>query len=251
MSQKKTKVRLEHHTTLKDEILCHFPYAIFSVVLSMIIVSFITLVTKTNKQVHDLFHLFHYLHLVFSATGVVLTFRRFSQNKVGALVAGILIPAAFCTLSDMIVPYVGGEVIGLHTHLHWCFIDHFWTVVPFLLIGVINGFVMGSHSSSQKMFYSTGSHFLHILVSSMASILFLVSFGFTEWYSYLAFIFVLLIGAVLVPCTLSDIVVPMVFARLHGTDSDSMPSAGCCLSTVSKEPKEQCDAGITHENDSN
>ena len=241
------KIPLEHHSTVKEEILCHFPYAIFSIVLSMIMVSLITVSSLGSAKLYDLFHLFHYLHLVFSATGVVLTFRRFSRNFFGAFLAGIFVPALFCTLSDMIVPYIGGRCIGLDVHFHWCFFEHFWAVIPFLAIGLINGMIMGSHTNSQKLFYSTGSHFAHILVSSMASILFLVSAGFAEWHGQLAAVFMILIIAVLLPCTLSDIVVPMIFARLHG--EKEFDSGGCCLTTDANKMK-HCNGGTKHENDS-
>jgi len=47
----------------------------------------------------------------------------------------------------------------------------------------------------------------------MASILYMVSFGFAKWYSQMGLVFILMILAVLIPCTLSDIVVPMMFAK--------------------------------------
>ena len=87
-------------------------------------------------------------------------------------------------------------------------------MLPFLLVGVLNGWTMSSHPTSTRLFYSTTFHFVHIFVSSMAAMLYLISFGFYEWWDRMGFVFIFLIVAVLVPCTMSDIVVPMLFARM-------------------------------------
>jgi len=200
---------------LREEIFCHLPYAIFSVSLGLIILS---LLSYANGQgtvlgAHRLFHSLHYLHLIFSATGAILMFRKYSQNFVLSLLVGTAVPAVFCTLSDAILPYFGGRLAGLDMHFHWCFVQHLPTVLPFLVIGMLNGWVISSHFASSQIFYSTGSHFLHIFVSSMASIMYLVSFGFSSWGEHMGFVFLFLLFAVLVPCTLSDIVVPLLFAR--------------------------------------
>jgi hypothetical protein len=149
----------------------------------------------------------------------MLTFRRFSKNVLLGVVVGLAVPAVFCTASDAVLPYLGGRFVNLDMHFHWCFLSHLDTVLPFLGIGMINGWVMSSHPSSRHLFYSLGFHFIHIFISSMAAILYLVSFGFYEWWARMGFVFLFLVLAVLIPCTLSDIVVPMIFARFKGSSS--------------------------------
>lgn len=207
-----------HHHSMWDELLCHFPYAIFSVALCMIFLSFITDFGDAGKKTsiaYRLFHNFHFLHLLFAGTGAVLTFRRYSKSKILCFFAGILIPTVFCTLSDAMLPYLGGRLVSLDMHFHWCFLKHIGTVAPFLITGVINGWVISSHASSLQLVYSIGFHFSHILISAMASMLYLISFGFHDWWNHMGFVFLFLIGAVLIPCTLSDIVAPMLFAALR------------------------------------
>lgn len=210
---------LEHHHTVLAEILCHLPYAIFSVAFALICLSLLSYSGSTAggsvaSVTYRLFHNFHYLHLLFAATGTVLTFRRYSQNVVWGIAVGFLVPAIFCTFSDAFLPYLGGKMVNLNMHFHWCFLSHLDTVLPFLIVGMINGWVMSSHASNRQLFYSLGFHFIHILISSMASVLYLVSFGFYDWWAKMGFVFVFLIVAVLIPCTISDIVVPMLFAKM-------------------------------------
>lgn len=215
----------EHHThTLSQELLCHLPYAIFSVAFGLIVLSCLQFITSGAagtpaipvKAAKALFHSFHFLHLIFAATGTVLMFLRFSANTLAALVVGTLAPAIFCLLSDVILPYIGGRLLGVPMHLHICFISEYQNVVPFLIVGIINGFTMSKHAPSKHSFYSVSSHFIHILVSSMASLLYLVSHGFIAWQSHMGIVFLFLLVAVLLPCTLSDVVVPMLFARSKG-----------------------------------
>jgi len=207
---------LEHHHTIRAELICHMPYAILSVALSIIAVSLLSNMGMVVASAKRLFHTFHFLHILFAATGAVLTFRKYSRSFVGAIAVGSLVPAIFCTLSDSVLPFIGGKYFRLDMHFHWCFIHHLDLIIPFLVVGMINGYFMASHSKNRQWFYSASIHFAHIFISSMASILYLVGYGFDTWYNQIGLVFVFLIIAVLLPCTLSDIVVPMGFA-MRGT----------------------------------
>lgn len=213
---------LEHHHSVKEELLCHLPYAIFSVALSLVFLSFLTNLGghegaghSHDSMAYRLFHNFHYLHLLFAGTGTILMFRKYSKSTSLGLFVGVTVPVFFCTLSDAILPYFGGEIFGLHMHMHWCFLHHWDAVLPFLFAGILNGWVMSHHEKSRQLFYSLGFHFFHIFISSMASILYLISFGFNNWWEHLSFVFTYIIIAVLIPCTLADIVVPIFFARIR------------------------------------
>jgi hypothetical protein len=207
---------IEPHHGVCDEVLCHLPYAIFSVALAMI---FLSLLSCSSGQDVDtiltyrLFHNFHFLHLLFAGTGTMLTFRRYSKKVFLGVFVGFCVPVIFCTFSDAVLPYLGGVFINLDMKFHWCFINHLSTVLPFLLVGMLNGWIVSTHTSTKVLFYSVGVHFLHIFISSMASILYLVSFGFNEWWTRMGFVFLYMIVVVLIPCTLADIVLPALFAR--------------------------------------
>ena len=73
--------------TLVHELLCHLPYAIYSVAFSLIMLSVYSVFTMgldpaiINKGSKALFHSFHFMHIVFAATGSIITFCRFSKNR--------------------------------------------------------------------------------------------------------------------------------------------------------------------------
>ena len=203
-------------TSLIDELAAHFPYAVLAVAFSMVILgvfySFNAFSLAVNSE-HRLFHIFHYMHLLFAGTGTVLSFRRYSKSIIGSILAGLFIPAFFCTFSDAILPYFGGMALGLDMYFHWCFVDHLNMVLPFLLTGIINGWVLSTYSSDRHVAYSIKFHFLHIAASAMASLLYFAGFGFSDWMSSMGTTFLLMLFVVLLPCSLSDIVIPIWFAK--------------------------------------
>lgn len=210
----------DHEHTLSSELFHHLPYAIFSVAFSLIILSFVTLALKSTqimiaqKGAKMLFHSFHFMHIVFAATGTLITFRRFCKTLFPALLVGVFTPVIFCTLSDSILPYLGGRALGVQMSFHLCFFTELANVLPFLIVGIINGFLMSRHSQENQKVYSIFSHFIHIFVSSLAATFYLVAHGFMDWYQDIGFVFLFIIIAVVIPCTLSDVVVPMSYARV-------------------------------------
>jgi len=206
--------------SLFDEFVCHFPYAVFSltlclIALSVVAPSAIVQVAAVKATFFRLFHSFHYLHILFASAGAILTFFRYSQRLFLGILVGIISPVFFCMLSDIIMPYIGGEILGARMHLHICFFSEFVNVSLFLLIGLLTGFVLNFHVARKhaSSLFTRWLHFFHILLSSMASMFYMVSHGFFHWDQQMGLVFVVLIFAVVVPCTLSDVVVPVFVAR--------------------------------------
>ena len=212
-----------HDHSFKSELLHHLPYAIFSVALGMIILSLLDY-SSTAQSIgqlarreacsgyHMLFHSFHFLHILFAATGTIITFSRFSNNLSQALLVGTISPIFFCMLSDVLFPYLAGRLLGVDMELHICFHRELQNVIPFLGVGIFNGLVLRLHHSSMLRVFSLGSHFIHILISSLAALFYMVSHGFTNWYDSMGILFLFLVIAIVIPCTFSDVVVPMYWA---------------------------------------
>jgi len=209
-----------HEPSLYAELMCHLPYAIFSVASCLAIISFLGYVSLNNadtsnieKSANVLFHSFHFMHLLFAATGALITFYRFSKNIYAGLFVGLFSPLFFCTLSDSILPYLAGKILGADMHFHICLFTEFHNILPFLGIGLINGLIIGKYHKACGQIYSISSHFLHILISSFASTFYLIGHGLVSWYSQIGMVFLFLVVAVVVPCVMSDIVSPMMFAK--------------------------------------
>jgi len=206
------------HVSIKEELLCHFPYAVFAVAFALMLLSMLGYGDPTHQRgLHSLFHTTHFLHILFAASGTVLVARRFGAGIIMSTLQAVCLPAIFCTISDSIMPYLGGKLAGLDMHWHWCFYSHLSTVIPFLIFGVLTGFVMSTHAAHKQASYAAFSHFMHIFVSAFASTAYLVSHGYVHWVSEMGFVFSYLIIAVLIPCTIADVIVPMFFAT-RGAD---------------------------------
>lgn len=170
-----------HEHTFKEELLHHLPYAIFSVALGMIVLSLVDYSSGLQSIGHEareiacngyhlLFHSFHFLHVLFAATGTIITFSRFSRSIVKALVIGVISPVIFCMLSDVFLPYLAGRILGVDMELHICFHRELTNVLPFLGVGITNGLILRSHHSALLPIFSLGSHVAHILISSLAAL---------------------------------------------------------------------------------
>jgi hypothetical protein len=209
----------EHKHGLYDEFICHFPYAVFSITLGIIILTFISTFAGralAHQAYYGLFHTFHYLHIVFAGAGTALTFFQFSRNIMRGLFISIVSPTIFCILSDIIIPYFGGMIVGVPMKLHICFYHELTNIGIFLFVGIATGFILSLHQrhTDSSSFFARWSHFLHVLLSSLASMFYMVANGFIDWMPHVGLVFVILMVAVLLPCTFSDVVVPISFARL-------------------------------------
>lgn len=205
-------------SNITEEIMSHMPYAILSVALSLIGAAFMSFFTygadpqMLHEGTHTLFHAFHFLHIVFAATGAMITFFRFSKDIVRGFIVCTISTVVFCILSDVLFPYISGVLLGADMDLHICFVSELTNVVPFLLVGLLNGWVLHKNKNGLQSYYSVWAHFMHILVSAFASLIYMIGNGFDEWYLYFGPIFILMIIAVVVPCTMSDLVVPIAFS---------------------------------------
>lgn len=215
----------DHVGSLRQELMCHFPYAAFSLAVGFIVLSLIHLLTGTGhysasgsnelaRSYHILFHSFHYLHLIFAVTGTSIMFFRFSKNVFMGILISLVAPAIFCTLSDVALPSLAGNLLGVRMPVHICFTNFadLINLLPFMLVGLLNGWMIREHSEGELGFISLASHFIHILISSLAALFYMVSYGFTYWHEMMGILLVFLVVAVVIPCTLSDIVIPMYFA---------------------------------------
>lgn len=202
-----------------DELICHFPYAVFSVAFGIITLTLLDFFAGCNSSVDmhttwfNMFHSFHFVHSVFAAAGAMITFSKFSNNVAKGLVVSFFSASIFCILSDVLMPYIGASLLGIDMNLHICFVSELHNILPFLIIGLITGWVITMHHKGANYSMGLWSHFTHIFVSSLASAFYMVSNGFADWIDQIGLVFLLLIFAVVIPCTLSDVVVPILFAK--------------------------------------
>ena len=201
------------------ELAHHLPYTIVSSLMAMVAVWYFGLMQMQQhpnstwvSEVRWSFHVLHPLHVCISAITTTAVFWHFDRKLAKALWFGVFGSVIPCGFSDYIVPFIGGKVLGQQMQLHICLIEHPMLVLPFLLLWLLGGVVFEERISGGSVF----SHGAHVFVSSLAALLYLVSFGFTGWMMDVRLVFPVLlvvVAAVWIPCCFSDIVIPV--SALH------------------------------------
>jgi len=192
----------------------HLPYTIFSVAVGMVALGVLTVVIEVEKfpqASQDLFHVFHPLHMLFSATATTAMFWRHDKKILKAVYIGFVGAVGICGISDIFIPFFAGYLLGVKMHLHICIIAHPMLILPFVFFGLFMGFVLPAMIESTIF-----SHAVHVLISSMASIFYLVSFGLTEWIPVSGMVFIYMVLAVMIPCCTSDILFPLLLVKENG-----------------------------------
>lgn len=204
-----------------NELLRHLPFSVISAIAGIAIIAGLTMAGKVQHLV-NIFHLFHPTHLLLSAIATTVMFRRLSARKLSsfstlhailytlyAAFIGFTGSVVMCSLSDIVLPYLCGNLLGGKMVWHFCLSEHSMLVLPFVFLGILLGFWSGVYIR-----YSTFlSHSGHVLVSTMATLLYLVAFGMSDWLSNIGVVLLITVFSVLIPCCLSDIVYPMLFIR--------------------------------------
>jgi len=208
---------------IKKELKEHLPFTMLGVLISILILCVAHLifikVADFNKSVtfERFFHLFHFTHIFLSATASASIYYRHARHVLKSIAIGAVSTLVFCGLSDAILPFIGGTFLGVTMHFHLCLLNEPITVLLATITGVWAGIVL--EVKLGKISYV--SHSAHVLVSSLASLFYLVTFGVESWFSFLIGLFIVTTLAVVIPCCSSDIVLPVSFASgFHGHEHE-------------------------------
>lgn len=179
-----------------------------------------------HDHAHDparlFFHLFHPAHMLFSAAATSAMFARYDRSTFKAIVIGLIGAIGVCGISDVVLPHISLVVLGVSTPWHICVVEHPDLVLPFAVIGVL----VGSAAAGGVTRSTLISHSLHVLMSTMASIFYMVGpLGIIAWIDELGKVFVFVVLAVMVPCCLSDIVFPLFMTKSGRNKYSAEPHA--------------------------
>lgn len=198
-----------------NELREHLPYTLLAAVIGVAGMALINFeAALTNRQAilpeatEGLFHTFHFTHLLVSAIATTAMFWRHDRQVMKALWVGFFGTVLLCGASDVVFPFAGGWWLGVPMEFHLCIAEHPWWVLPFVLTGIGVGFVLPPIQRSTIF-----SHALHVILSSSATMLYLISFGAADWLRFIGLVFVLLVAAVMIPCCTSDIIFPLLFTE--------------------------------------
>jgi len=150
------------------------------------------------------FNILHPIHVVLSALVTTAMYTKYRRKAWIAILIGYTGSVGIATISDVIIPYLGGTLLQLEIEFHLPFIEKWWLINPLALTGIAIGY--WKHTTRIP-------HSGHVLLSTWASLFYFLTFGTAEWIPLLPFVFLFLFLAVWLPCCTSDIVYPLIFIK--------------------------------------
>ena len=183
----------------------HVPFTALGAATGIIIMAIVVLVNVPSHISQTAFYISHPLHVLLSALVTTAMYMRYRKGKIwAAVLIGWTGSIGIATISDAIIPYLGGTLLHIQMEFEVPFIEHWW-----INLLALAGIAIGYWRQTTKI-----PHFGHVLLSTWASLFYIVAFGIADnWIPLLPFIFLILFLAVWIPCCLSDIVYPLLFLR--------------------------------------
>lgn len=185
------------------ELASHVPFTAFGAATGIIIMVVIVFSNASTEFSNALFYTLHPLHVVFSALATTAMYRLHGKGKLWVIILiGYTGSIGIATLSDAIIPYLGGNLLNIPMEFELPFIEKWWLINPLALIGIAIGY--WKHATKVP-------HYGHVLLSTWASLFYFTAFGMAQWIPLLPLIFLFLFLAVWLPVCISDIVYPLMF----------------------------------------
>ncbi len=206
---------MERLKIIAKELIQHAPFTALGAVTGIIIMVIIVLSNLPREVSNTLFYTLHPLHVVLSAMATTAMYKKYGKGKLWLLILiGYTGSIGIATLSDIIIPYLGGSLLGISMELHLPFIET--AKMPFIGIAkwqLINSAAIIGIAIAYWKPATRLPHMGHVLLSTWASLFAFTAFGTANWIPILPFIFLFLFIAVWIPCCVSDIIYPLFFVK--------------------------------------
>ena len=200
--------------TITSELKAHVPYTGLGAASAVVAMALIVVARIPARVSEAVFDTFHPAHVVFSALATTAMYRLHVKGRAwAAVLIGYTGAVGIATLSDAVVPFLGGKLLGVDMQWHLPFIEG--TRMPFVGVptwvtvnaAAVIGVAIGLAKPTTKI-----PHLGHVLLSTWASLFAFTAFGAGDWLPRLPGVFVFLFLAVWLPCCASDIIYPLLWA---------------------------------------
>ena len=200
---------------ISKELKRHVPFTVFGAATG-IIVMVVMVFSHASRGISDaLFYTLHPLHVVLSALATTAMYKLHGKGKLWvAILIGYTGSIGIATLSDTIIPYLGGGLLNVPMEFHAPFIET--AKMPFIGIAkwkIVNSAAILGIAIGYLKPKTRFPHFGHVLLSTWASLFGFTAFGIANWIPLLPFVLLFLFLAVWIPCCVSDIVFPLLFVK--------------------------------------
>ena len=191
----------------------HAPFTALGAVAGIIVMVIIHFAQAPREISHALFYTLHPLHIVLSALTTAAMYRLHTRGKLWVtIIIGYTGSIGIATLSDIVIPYLGGSALNIPMEFHLPFVET--GKMPF--IGVQKWIIVNAAAviGIAIAFWKPTTrfpHMGHVLLSTWASLFSFTAFGIADWMPLLPFLFLFLFLSVWLPCCISDIIYPLLW----------------------------------------
>ncbi len=189
------------------ELKAHAPFTLLGAMTGIILMVILASTNVPRSVSTVLFWGFHPLHVLLSALVTAGMYRLHSRGNLWTtLLIGYCGSIGIATLSDCLIPYLGEVLLALpNKGLHLGFIEKWWLVNPLALAGIAIAYWW-----PKTKFPHAG----HVLLSTWASLFHMaMALGSQITLLTMTIVLVFLFLSVWLPCCVSDIVFPLLFAK--------------------------------------
>lgn len=185
------------------ELKSHIPYTALSTIIAIFIVVYIQYIIKKDIS-ENAFHAMHLVHIFASAMVTTVIFYKYSKSPRKGILIGITGAIIIGSLSDILMPFLGGKLFSLNPLFHLPLIE-----MPILVITTaVLGGLTGVFTKVSKF-----PHFIHVFLSVFASLFYLLIYSQTFNTTYFVSAFFIVFISVIIPCCVSDIIFPFLFLK--------------------------------------
>lgn len=197
---------------IHEELIAHLPFTLIGVAAGVfLVIAAMRMGEGFAGFGEEQFHWAHLLHIFFSGAAGAAIFRSYRDSVLKAVPISAISAVFLCTLSDILVPYAGLKLSGYDAHLHLCSLEHPLRTVAAALVGTAAGLVgVRFFAHCNRAF-----HLLHLLISTAASTLYLLNMVPQPDLRFAAVTAVTLLVALVLPCLMGDVLVPLLFVRMR------------------------------------
>ena len=189
---------------IAQELKEHIPFTALGAFTGIIIMAIVVFGNIPPHVSHTTFYILHPVHVLLSALVTTAMYARYKKGKVWVVILiGWTGSIGIATISDAMIPYLGGTLLHAQMEFHVPFIEEWW-----INLLAFAGIAIGYWKQTTRI-----PHFGHVLLSTWASLFYITAFGTADWIPLLPFIFLFLFLAVWIPCCTSDIIYPLLFVR--------------------------------------
>jgi hypothetical protein len=213
---------------LFSEFLCHLPMAILALSICILVFVFINSLLSSIQLLIDkkiiyinFFHISHYIHILCASYASFYFFGRNSdiyniKKNIFYAIISFLNATFFCTIADIVLPSLGGMILGKEITMHICFFcpSDFFNVTLFSIFGILASFILLLGTKEYSNLVAKKVHLFHVWFGALSALLYINSQIEIDPVFNSGLLFILLFFSVVVPCILSDIVIPFFIGNL-------------------------------------